>query len=206
MKVEKPGLNRVLSSKQVLTNNFHTNPRKECLRYLYRGFRRYPITITVTVCFIVVIITFTLLTINQLYFTNFLKTCKDSCIPEEFISIHNQYRTEVNSTNIKWSNEIADSAYNWATKLSSNCILKHSDEYDRYVQGENIYWQSGVFGNVVVNSVDAWVDEPLVYGVLNHRTQVLWNSSLLLGCGVARNSCGFVVVCRYSPPGNYFDS
>ena len=40
--------------------------------------------------------------------------------------------------------------------------------------------------------------------MIGHFTQVVWNNTLEIGCGLAKGSDNFIYsVCNYSPPGNY---
>ena len=40
--------------------------------------------------------------------------------------------------------------------------------------------------------------------MIGHFTQVVWNNSVEIGCGVAKGTDNFVYgVCNYSPPGNF---
>ena len=43
-----------------------------------------------------------------------------------------------------------------------------------------------------------------ILGVVGHYTQVVWTSSVRLGCGISGlPSGGTMVVCQYGPGGNY---
>lgn len=129
---------------------------------------------------------------------------------------HNSARSNVDPPASKplpalsWDATLASDAQNWA----SNCQFAHS--HGPY--GENIY---ASYGMAVTGAsvVDSWVSEKANYdyannscsGVCGHYTQVVWASSIRLGCAlqVCSQNSPFgtggnwdLVVCEYDPPGN----
>lgn len=57
------------------------------------------------------------------------------------------------------------------------------------------YFKYGVFPDVSTNG--NWKD-------VGHFTQIIWNTTLYVGCGGALGSDDFFrITCRYTPPGNY---
>ena len=66
-----------------------------------------------------------------------------------------------------------------------------------------------------VNAVGSWASERADYdygtptggtsAMVGHYTQIVWDDSVNIGCGVARCSGGWgtIVVCQYGPGGNY---
>eukprot|EP01101_Sappina_pedata_P002171 TRINITY_DN1242_c0_g1_i1.p1 TRINITY_DN1242_c0_g1~~TRINITY_DN1242_c0_g1_i1.p1 ORF type:complete len:326 (+),score=61.74 TRINITY_DN1242_c0_g1_i1:17-994(+) len=134
---------------------------------------------------------------------------------DEFVNIHNQFRSEVNPppasplNQVSWDETLAQAAANFYT----NCLVGHSG----LGYGENLYWTSnpnpGV--NWPTQVVTAWNSEKTDYTydtnscapgkVCGHYTQVVWNNSIKIGC-VRINGCSpwaVSVACEYSPPGNY---
>lgn len=133
-------------------------------------------------------------------------------------ALHNQARASVNPQPavaippLTWSNTVAATAQAWANK----CMFVHNPSSG---YGENIYATSG--SNVTASMpVNNWVNEKSSYnynantcsGTCGHYTQVVWRSSLRLGC--AQKTCTTnspfgasfptwtFVVCNYDPPGN----
>lgn len=45
---------------------------------------------------------------------------------QEIVATHNKYRTQVGFPPIKWSNDLASQAQQWANYLTSNRLFKHS--------------------------------------------------------------------------------
>ncbi len=128
-------------------------------------------------------------------------------IAEEFLEVHNRYRTEVGIEGLTWSDELAESATEWAEQLAATCAFEHST--GNY--GENLWMgTSGAFS--ITDVVDAWGSEKQHYNysdnscvegeVCGHYTQMVWENTTEVGCGVA--SCdGFDIwVCQYTPQGN----
>ncbi len=75
--------------------------------------------------------------------------------------------------------------------------------------GENLYEVSGG-SSTPAEVVSAWASEEVSYDQATntctarcgHYTQVVWRTTKLMGCGVARNARREVWVCDYDPHGN----
>ncbi|KAF2109088.1 CAP domain-containing protein [Lophiotrema nucula] len=123
----------------------------------------------------------------------------------------NTYRRQHNATGLSWNDTLSDYALNW----SDRCVFEHSGG----PSGENL--ASG-YPNTTA-SHEAWGNERDQYDFKNggfthetgHFTQLVWKSSLTVGCG--RTECnsesshtdddskkapGWYVVCEYYPSGN----
>jgi len=138
---------------------------------------------------------------------------------------HNGYRLEEHDVPLVWSDEVAQYAQEWAEYLRDNhdCQLQHRSWLDmaERAYGENLYGSSvwGMALNTTPQAVvDAWWGEITDYDyasntcapdkVCGHYTQVMWEGSTEVGCGVAvcnagENAQSDVWVCNYNPPGNY---
>ncbi|XWV25063.1 putative peptidase inhibitor 15-like isoform X2 [Tupanvirus deep ocean] len=143
---------------------------------------------------------------------------------QQFVSAHNNYRnnTDPRATNmqpIQWANDLATSASNWAAQ----CKWEHSRTPN---VGENLYASSIRTSNTntynPTDAVNSWGNEKLNYNydtnscapgeVCGHYTQVVWADSNKVGCavqdcpsisGIPWSNGGTMVVCQYSPPGNW---
>lgn len=119
---------------------------------------------------------------------------------------HNEFRSAVGVADIEWSDELAQSAQDWADQLAVNCDFEHSDSGF----GENIWLgTTGFFTpNDVVNS---WGEEIDFYdednnscegGECLHYTQIVWSGSTQVGCGTVTCDGFDIWVCQYNPAGN----
>ena len=143
---------------------------------------------------------------------------------DQFVQGHTTYRNNVipaanNMRNISWSNDLENSASNWAGK----CTWQHSGTKGL---GENLYATSKRVPDPskynAMDAVNSWGNEEQYYNyndnkcepgqVCGHYTQMVWANSDSLGChvqdcpsisGLPWPNGGTLVVCQYSPPGNY---
>ncbi len=148
------------------------------------------------------------------------KTTREPAQMEGMTAAHNEYRLEKHDVSLVWDDEVAAYAQEWAEYLRDNhdCQLQHRSwlGMDKVSYGENLYGASA-WGMVLQTTpqqvVDAWWSEVEFYDydtdgctdVCGHYTQVMWESSTRLGCGVAFCNDGQtdVWVCNYDPPGNW---
>jgi len=145
----------------------------------------------------------------------------DQSVPEEqdsmadeILNAHNQYRAEVNVPPLTWSDTLASHAQEWADHLASlGAVLQHSQgtgegenlwggtsdafSYTQMIEGfgnEQQYFVAGTFPNV--SSTGNWAD-------VGHYTQMVWRNTTEVGCAIASANGNDVLVCRYSPQGNF---
>jgi hypothetical protein len=113
---------------------------------------------------------------------------------------------------LTWSTTVAAAAQAWA----NNCQFQHGGTGN---YGQNIYATSSTATPLEV--VSSWASEQANYdyaantcsAICGHYTQMVWASSLNLGCGVQNctqnspfgggNSPWQFWVCDYNPPGNF---
>ena len=128
---------------------------------------------------------------------------------------HNFYRSQVGVPALKWSDRLASNAQGWANNLAARGgkTLQHSSGSG---EGENLWMGSaGYFSQQTM--VDGWGGEKKYYkpGVfpdvsttgnwsdVGHYTQLVWRNTTEVGCAIATAGGNDILVCRYSPPGNY---
>ncbi|HEY9697856.1 MAG TPA: CAP domain-containing protein [Trichocoleus sp.] len=141
-------------------------------------------------------------------------TAAPNSMADEILKAHNRYRAEVGVPALTWSNTLASHAQEWANHLASlGGVLQHSQgsgegenlwggsagrfSYTQMIESfgnEKRYFIRGTFPNV--SSTGDWKD-------VGHYTQVVWRNTAQVGCAIARANGQDVLVCRYSPPGNY---
>lgn len=118
--------------------------------------------------------------------------------------------------NLGWSASLAATAQNYANQ----CIWAHSGTPN---VGENLFARAP-HADARTAAANSWADE---FGFYNyaanscaageqcgHYTQMVWRNTNQMGCGMTNCNTGSpfgasfpqwtIVVCQYSPPGNYF--
>ncbi|XP_010270273.1 PREDICTED: pathogenesis-related leaf protein 6-like [Nelumbo nucifera] len=128
--------------------------------------------------------------------------------PQDYLNAHNAARAQVGVGPMRWDNNVAAYARNYANQRIRDCNLVHSGGG---LYGENLAKGSGAFTGV--DAVNLWVKEKPFYdynsnscigGQCLHYTQVVWRDSVRLGCARVRcNNGWFFVTCNYDPPGNF---
>lgn len=141
-------------------------------------------------------------------------TSKNRVNKKEILAAHNRYRTALNIPPLVWSDTLAAHAQEWAGHLAqSGGNIRHSKSSG---EGENL-WQgtSGYFS--YKQMVDSWGAEKKLFKNgkfphvsttgkwqdAGHYTQIIWRNTTKVGCGKSRSGEYDILVCRYSPPGNY---
>ncbi|XP_050209524.1 pathogenesis-related protein 1-like [Mercurialis annua] len=130
--------------------------------------------------------------------------------PQDYLDAHNIARIAVGAglELMTWDDNVAAYAQNYANQRINDCALVQSGG----PYGENIEWS-----NVDLSGTDAvklWVDEKAFYDYnsnsctsghqCNLYTQVIWRTSVRLGCARVRcTNGGTIVICNYDPPGNF---
>ncbi|NP_074050.1 cysteine-rich secretory protein 1 precursor [Rattus norvegicus] len=146
-----------------------------------------------------------------------LSTTKLS-VQEEIINKHNQLRRTVSPSGsdllrVEWDHDAYVNAQKWANR----CIYNHSPLQHRTTTlkcGENLFMAN--YPASWSSVIQDWYDESLdfVFGFgpkkvgvkVGHYTQVVWNSTFLVACGVAEcpdQPLKYFYVCHYCPGGNY---
>lgn len=123
----------------------------------------------------------------------------DNAIIKELLDYHNTKRCAHNAPSLTWSDTLAAQA----TGHAKNCVFAHDASANA---GENL--AIGFPTNIAAMS--AWYDEVKDYDfsrgtfspATGHFTQMVWQNSSELGCGIAECRQGSYLVCRYLPAGN----
>jgi len=135
----------------------------------------------------------------------------DAATSTELLQLHNKERRVIGLADLTWSDSLSQSAQSWANSLASSGSFQHST-----IQGvgENLAKGSTSTG-IIASLFQLWADEKTNFipnkpfpdcsngGVVGHYTQIMWSKTTTVGCGIADASSSKVLVCHYSPPGNY---
>ncbi|WGM38146.1 CAP family protein [Caulobacter sp. NIBR1757] len=127
------------------------------------------------------------------------------------LAAHNAVRAQVGTPPLQWNSRLAADARAWADTLARKGRLQHDDQRS---QGENLWMGTANFFSIE-EMVGAWAEERADYRhgkfpdvakkgrPVGHYTQMVWRTTREVGCATARTADEEVLVCRYSPPGNW---
>jgi hypothetical protein len=132
----------------------------------------------------------------------------------EVYRAHNEARHRFGSQPLVWDPRLAVQAQAYAVHLSRTGRLVHSPRAGRGNARENL--TRGLPGWTGRQLVGIWLDERRYFrpGVfphvtttgrwedVSHYTQVVWPTTVTLGCGIADGSGYRWMVCHYAPGGN----
>lgn len=146
-------------------------------------------------------------------------TTTPSTVAQEYVDAHNAVRAAVTAPSnysgtwvplpdVTWSEEVAASAQQWANHLRDelNCGLEHEGSGTGY--GENLAAGTNL---TPAKAVEMWASEKSVFtytkpfsyaASAGHYTQIVWRTSVEIGCASATCNRSVVISCRYKPPGN----
>ena len=135
------------------------------------------------------------------------------------LAVHNQERAAVGVPPLTWSNTLAAGAQTWAENVLATGKMEHSTCCGAFRDyGENIAAWGPPGAKTQAGLAQTWADEkkdyvpcnPCNYSGTGHYTQMVWKSTTEVGCGFASGPGGpagqsgsDVLVCRYTPPGNW---
>lgn len=132
----------------------------------------------------------------------------------KMLVLHNRVRADVGVGPLRWSEDLAHYAQQWADHLAATrCGLQHRPRSGKWRGdfGENLFMGTiGYYG--IADAVKEWAAEKKLYpggpyqaswrGV-GHYTQIVWRDTRRVGCATSACKGNLVVVCNYDPPGNY---
>jgi len=135
---------------------------------------------------------------------------------EAALKVHNNARAEVGVAPLIWSDELSQSAAEWAKYLADNEAFKHAGNDVRNGQGENLYKhpqtiedKGGRYASMAwYEEINFYTYSPIGSGTNNfsaigHYTQMIWETTTEVGMALAVSESGATyVVARYSPQGN----
>lgn len=132
---------------------------------------------------------------------------------------HNYWRQQLGIAPLKWSDELAGYALEWAKELKKRgCELEHRPRNGRFSQkyGENLYYGYKGFHGSPKHATDSWASERKYFNFetlewdwreSGHYTQMIWENTTEVGCAKIEctdaNGTRVIWVCNYNPAGNY---
>lgn len=140
----------------------------------------------------------------------------ESRLQSAMMRAHNAARAKVGAPDLVWNAELAKDAAVYAASLARTGNFAHDPQTGRSPrQGENL-WMGTRDAYSYGEMIGAWVDEDRYFkrglfpdssttgtwGDVAHYTQIIWPTSLRVGCAVASNDRSDYLVCRYGPAGN----
>lgn len=132
------------------------------------------------------------------------------------LETQNRERAQLGLAPFRWDNRLASSAQGWADHLAQTGAFEHAPENRVSPEGENLW--AGTKGYYPAEAmVGGWLAEKRDFrpGVfpgnsrtgriedVGHYTQIVWRDSDAVGCAMARSRSEDLLVCRYSPAGNW---
>jgi len=126
----------------------------------------------------------------------------------EMLAAHNAVRRKTGVPPLKWSNELAARAEEWAKTLAKTGASRMQG-----IPGQNIGYRAPPGYAKAAEIVAAWAAEAANYDHqknacvdpklrCHHYTQVVWRNTNYLGCAMAQDAQRDIWVCDYDPPGN----
>jgi len=127
------------------------------------------------------------------------------------LNLHNRERTAVGALPMVWDATLAAGAATYGLELARRGELVHST----VPEGENL-WMGTRGAYSVEQMVGSWIGEKRLFrpGIfpnvstsgqwsdVGHYSQMIWPSSIRLGCAMNSASRSDILVCRYAPAGN----
>lgn len=127
----------------------------------------------------------------------------------ELLVAHNAYRESLDLPLLRWSDQLADRAQQWADHLAETGEFEHNGP------GQNLA-MAAAGTELLTQLVDLWGSEQTEFTDgyfpdisttgnwmdVGHYSQLVWRATTAVGCGFAENDGRDILVCDYNPPGN----
>jgi hypothetical protein len=131
------------------------------------------------------------------------------------VALHNRERAAVAAPPLAWDPRLAAAAAAYGPALAARGRLAHSPAETRAGQGENL-WMGTAGAFSIEEMVGGWAAEKSLFvpgtvpnvsrsghfGDVGHYTQMIWRTSIRVGCALHRGGDSDYLICRYAPAGN----
>ena len=131
---------------------------------------------------------------------------------QEVLDAHNRYRAQVGVPPLRWSDDQAASAQDWANHLAAIERLEHNRAGQNTASGgssagpssaETLLGGWGNEGQSFKNGVFPDISTTGNWEEVGHYSQLVWRNTTSVGCGIATGQDGSnYLVCNYDPAGN----
>lgn len=133
------------------------------------------------------------------------------------VAAHNQFRAAAAVEPATWDAQLAASADAYAADLARSGAFAHSPAPSRPGQGENL-WRGTRGAFPIERMVADWGSERRMFRAgrfpqvsttgrwedVGHYTQIIWPTTLRVGCAARSSAEDDYLVCRYARGGNVF--
>lgn len=135
----------------------------------------------------------------------------------QVVAAHNRIRAAEAVPPVLWDRQLAASAEAYALELARTGRFAHSSKESRGGQGENL-WMGTKSAFSYDRMVSDWGSEKRMFRAgrfpdvsstgrwedVGHYTQIVWPTSVRVGCAVRSSEEYDYLVCHYGQPGNVF--
>lgn len=138
-----------------------------------------------------------------------------SQFPARILAAHNAERAQAGVPQLVWDNDLGNAAAAYAQQMAFTGVFEHSNRAARRGVGENLWMGThGAYSPEAM--VGGWASEKrfFVAGVfpnnsrsgnwsdVGHYTQMVWPTTMRVGCALASTASTDYLVCRYATAGN----
>lgn len=135
--------------------------------------------------------------------------------PARILAAHNAERVQAGVPLLVWDNDLGNAAAAYAQQMAFTGVFEHSNRAARRGVGENLWMGThGAYSPEAM--VGGWASEKRLFmpGVfpnnsrdgnwikVAHYTQMVWPTTMRVGCALASTRGTDYLVCRYATAGN----
>jgi hypothetical protein len=133
----------------------------------------------------------------------------DASSTAELLAAHNAYRENLGLPPLRWSDQLAANAQQWADHLAETGAFEHSGPGQNLAMAaagsESLTQLVDLWGSEQADFTDGYFPDISTTGNwidVGHYSQMVWKATTQVGCGFAESNGRDILVCDYNPPGN----